>query len=426
MATMNGLPLVRSLPVLLLALITAQPTVASAGDPGLAPNPASAAEPSPVQDDAARSRPQRPRAPRGLRVDSTVRFLDDTMTPLHRLVCTWIGDDRQRFELIAGGGAGTRLIMTHLEGRVFRRSGARDAAPALEGKNRANELRGMVLRRAAVDFPAGLTWVETEGRVRAEIPTAGSLIAEVDDQGRPSRIRSFDPEGVEYEGFDTFEWGDAPWPGAPQVPHSLRLTFRDRGIWSEQIDSVEVRLQFIDEYFLPPDQRRGAQSEVEGQLVNQRVDIVPAWELRAPLESARWDAIRSEVGQLHGRASQQLGRRAANLLPFLYVELDGEGRPTHGIVQVRGVLDPAPEGWVPNPGGVGIQSPVPEAETLTGGHLRRLAALGPKGSWAASARIQIQPKREDGSVFGLLTLRLELPEPEEGTPPPEGPGSSGR
>lgn len=368
------------------------------------------------QDEPAKERRQRSRSPRGLRVDSTVRFLDDTMTPLHRLVCTWIGQDRQRFDLIAGGGAETRLILTHFEGRVYRRTGPGNPAPALEGKNREGELRALALRRAAVDFPAGLEWKDVEGHLKAEVPGAGSLIVQLDAKGRPNRVRSFDPEGVEYEGFDTFEWGDEPWPMAPQVPHSLRLTFRDRGIWTERIDAVEVRIAFVDDYFLPPDQRRSAPQELDGELRSRSVDLAPAWELAAPLRGRGWDAVRAEVNELHRRTATQLGRRAVNLLPFRYVRLDGEGRPTHALVRIRGVLDPVPEGWETLKGGIGIECPIPESSLLTGGTLRTLASRGPKGSTATSATLQIQPEPKEGASFGLLSLRLEL---EDGAPAPD-------
>jgi len=355
-----------------------------------------------------------------LRATSRVLYVAAPDQP-HQLTATFVGHDRARVELrLPTGETGERLVETRIVERVGIFDYGHKLWNELEGEERTSALRRLVLRRATLLFPDGVSWEpatdRADGRAGLEYraqPEPGVVLrATLDAEAGLERVAVLDAAGGEQEALvvrTTTTIGDRLWP------HDMELEIGGLRVWQEKVLGVQLGGNFADSYFAPEGEQRGGRNRsVEAVLV----DLPRSFVLRRELELAErgWTAARARAVVWLAEAEERAQRGGPVVDPRPAFELDPEGRPVAVLLRQVGALS-SPE-YLERPAGRGVSLLVGGLEALGPADLERLvAAAGAAAGFRIAGPVEarelgLHGPRGEGSGQGV---QLVLPlEPETG------------
>ena len=353
-----------------------------------------------------------------VRATSRVHYISAPDRP-HQLTATFLGAERARVELrLPAGTTGERLIETRRAGRVGRFDFGGKLWSELAGPERADALRRLALRRAALLFPDGVEWEpgtpRADGRegieYRAQPEPEVVLRATLDGQAGLERVAVFDGAGREQEALlvrTTTTIGDRLWP------RDMELEIGGVRVWQETVLGVQLGVQFVDSYFAPEGEQRGGRNrDVHGVLV----DLPRSFVLRRELEPAErgWAAARARAVVWLAEAEERAQRGGPVVDPRPTFELDGDGRPV--AVLLRQVGGTGGEGFVERPGGRGVSLLAEDLESLGAREFALLAAAAEGApTWQPAGPVEARELGLPGSE-GDRRVQLVLPlAPREGS-----------
>ncbi len=262
---------------------------------------------------------------------------------VHTLSATFLFPDRARLCLSLEEDK-------RLERVILYRAGARgfsiDQSVATSKEIVGEELESLFLqtelRRALFLYPDGFAW-SAEGPVRAaDLGKQGQFVLQLGPDGLPLSIASFDAAGNRAELLDAIAWKQK---GARYFPSHFRLNVGGEPIWNEDVLEVETALDYIDDYFLPPDRR--AQDVPAGKAPSDpaiaAIDLPAQWELRValPHAAASLDEARAAAEAL----TTTWRDRGVGLQSDTVLELDREGRVAACLLYSRDAGAAPAESW---------------------------------------------------------------------------------
>ena len=225
-------------------------------------------------------------------------------------------------ELVAGFQFPARaLVILALPGRPFG-MGAHEyrlgpavhlAPPApnpsqrVEGADGETLIRRFELRRAAFLWPDGFDWkLDPAGDKRKSAPlldsngiSLGSITADLNDQGRPGTLTTFDSSGLEGDRLEISAWAKT---AGRWHPVQSELFVGGELAFVEQLEEVEYGSRYLDHQFVPVD----VLDRAPGVLLTHQE---PTWILFRDLakDGARfdWEAGLEERSQVLGAVLEQ-------------------------------------------------------------------------------------------------------------------------
>jgi hypothetical protein len=277
----------------------------------------------------------------GFECVSILEYAADPATP-HELTCTYVFPARARWQIRVRGReelgrsieyrcGETYFVLSQSEGRSTEIS-----ARSPHGDQVAAKCEMFELRRAAFLWPDGFDWT-TSGDVRRAPSSCGrTLVARIDDNGRPRELH-FDPSG----GSPGERLVIRAWKQRHERwwPQELELWFAAERIWSERVESLSPSLALLDLYFAPPDRRAPAQAGDAAPAV-RHIDAPERCEVRVELpQAAEWSAVADLWKSEFARLAQRLPAGWSSS-PGAHVELADDGRPKALLFRLRGEGDP--------------------------------------------------------------------------------------
>ena len=217
----------------------------------------------------------------------------------------------------------------------------------LRGPELARELAHLELRRALFTWPVGLDWERSEDESTARVallhaanhPIAlGTVVATLDAEGRPARVRFDDPEGRTQETLVVEHWHAS---GFPEVVHHERGGQRTG---TETVWRAQRKPAFHDSFFTPPD-RRQLRADFT-QRVFRPMDLVAATIRPIPLpKGTSWQDARAERERVAEEVAEGLADTVHRLDPRAAFSIDWTGQPTAILLRLRRVAADPPAGW---------------------------------------------------------------------------------
>ena len=371
--------------------------------------------------DAARRAPEEParasaaRETRTLQSASTVVFASAPERP-HRLVTTFVGADRVRWQLERPGAASPEREVRYRHGEnVFVLAQRASSSRALEGDERAQMLAQMELRRAWLGWPAGFEWRDAGGGTRtADLGSGASLrvacASSPSEAARPTEIAELDREGRVRFRYRRLTWTES---GGRIVARTAELALEDDLVWTETVETLTTRARFLDAFFLPPDRAPGATS------ATARVEVValPAVcgrrvELAAARSSSPWEDATLEIEALIAQSAPGLRERGLELERKATIEVDADLRPVACVLRLTAVPATPPEGFRTTPARRAAALAVDSLGLLRKKHLGLLAKGAPPGTSATpTAGVYVRFDLE-AATLGQALLVLPLPSAE--------------
>jgi len=205
-------------------------------------------------------------------------------------------------------------------------------------------VRGLVLRRALMLWPRTVEWQQSGDEATVDLGSAGRLVARFDSESDlPISIASENLEGDEYERFTEIDWQTSA-DGAFLHPRSMKLEAGGAVIWDEVVVEYDPLANYIDRFFLPPDQRDkprrdttsittpgGSGPQVEIHSIPPRT--VRRFDLEGNTDwAARWEAAL----EIAARVETELGSEGFQLHPAMAFELDGANLPKTLLLRLGG------------------------------------------------------------------------------------------
>lgn len=275
----------------------------------------------------------------------------------------------------------------------------------------------MELRRALMLWPDGFAW-EGEGPerhasspVREQILLVESppdfplvLFAQLDEAGRPRQMQVHYDTG-DGETFDTkMALRDITWreQGDRWWPDTFTLVDWSDVEWHETVESVDVGVNAIDSFFVPPDRRDASgmtsprtAAEVVLPAVLQRRVALP--------DGTRWEAALAEARRLAQEEETRLEPLGGRLETDVFVELDVTAAPRAVLLRLAQAPSTLPEEWAPTPPRRALTTRVSGSASVQPGELRRLRAQVPAGATPQAAYVRL------GEAAGQLVQPYQLP-----------------
>jgi hypothetical protein len=196
------------------------------------------------------------------------------------------------------------------------------------------------LRRALFLWPDGFSWRE-EGNVRtAELADIGRLVAQLDAEGLPNSMKSFDLAAAPAESLDAISWQKI---GERHFPRQFDLSSGGARIAKEDVLEVETAVNYLDAYFLPPD-RRTAQTPSSPPPTVEAIDLPASWVFRAELEAAARPTLETACAVADDARSSWMSL-GVRVLDETILELDSGARPTAALLHAEIAGTSIPDGW---------------------------------------------------------------------------------
>ena len=351
-------------------------------------------EPDPQQPErrppAARSRLGRLRT---VRLVSRLTFRQIPDRP-HLLETVYAFPDRLRWALRHEEARARRRLFYRYGDFVYRIADGERESSEPEGADRLDLMRQFALRRAAQLWPDETPWTREGGGFVAELGELGRLRADdLDGQGRPATLRSFGADGALRETFRVSAWHEREgrhWPARVVVYE------RETPVADEELIRVEVRANFVDAFFRPPDRRERAAAT---SLEIGAIDLPASSVRRVALEpGVGWSAALDEAQRLR-RAEAAAGRRV-----FMAIELDRRAAPSAVRLELFDAPDELPEGWTTAPEAPAVTAFVDSWEEVSPEVVRELREFaGPAGKDVIAF---VRLERGDGPRRAQVVLRL--------------------
>ncbi len=263
---------------------------------------------------------------------------------VHTLAATFLFPERTRLCLsLEQDKRLERVILYRAGTRSFSIDQDVSSSKELAGEERAGFFLQTELRRALFLWPDGFAW-SGEGRARAaELGSAGRLEAQVGLDGRPLSMGSFDAAGNRAELLEAIAWKQK---GARYFPSHFTLKAGAELIWSEDVLEFETALDYVDDFFLPPDRR--APDVLAGKApadpVIEAIDLPAVWELRVALKGDA-TANLTEARKAAEALSTTWRDRGVAVQAGTILELDRRGALTAFVLNVPDAGTPPAEGW---------------------------------------------------------------------------------
>lgn len=339
---------------------------------------------------------------------STLRF-DGAEDRPHQLVATYLFPDRARWSLRAIGQAnerGSRRLRYRAGEQCFSLSPGESVSESLVEYDLHQALLQMELRRATLLWPDGFDW-QSDGTARvAAVPGHGSLRAEfakdAGESGRPVRFASFFEDGAPCERFEAVRWSaESRWPTA------LELWLGETRVWTEVIDEVVHRGDFLDCFFIPADRRVTVAASL-GSIEVHHFDLPLRAVRRRAIEPAQPDlaAARKSSIEAAERWNAELHELGAEAAVQASLELDEQGAACAILARVDAPLE-VPSAWGANvvADGPALVRSLPSFGPVDRRLLRALRESRPRGSEAGAFELRWDAQ---GGARVLLPL---LPSP---------------
>ena len=280
---------------------------------------------------------------RGFMSVSTLVYYDAPDLP-HRLVAIYVFPDRALWRIgLAEERPGERTVSYRSGDACWELPAGSAASVRFTGDERDATVRRMELRRALTIWPDGFQWSGAGELRHSDLDSGGSLVALLGANGRPVRMTSFDGDGAEVESLSGIAWREVR---GRWFPASLELAYRGVPIWSEEVESVQTALQFLDYTFRPPDRRPGLEPVLGHLGVALHLDLREASVVRFELaQKTDWPAAFARARALRETAAARARAHGRELEPRASFELE-EGLPRAVSFLVDGPpLEPARAGF---------------------------------------------------------------------------------
>ena len=343
----------------------------------------------------------------GMVTTSTVHYASRPDLP-HRLQAVFQFPDRARttFSLRDVPESGV-AIEYRLGPVVHAKSSAEIEARRLDGADARGLVLRFELRRALFLYPDGFEWSGDGAHLTAPlgpgVSEVGSLVAELDSEGRPISMAALGPDGREVERLEVSDWRTT---GTRRMPARLEYTYGEQVVWIEDVEDARMAVYVPDAFFVPPVAEGGG--DAEGRLVQVEhpsrwarraaSDATPegldAWPARLEAWIERWET-ELDVAEVVGATDHRVT-----------LELDATGRPVAALVRL--LDDPEDEaaaraaGFEPGASGRALVLTLARARDLTPQDLEALAALVPAGQRAGAPYLVLEVPRADGRASLVL------------------------
>lgn len=362
-------------------------------------------------------------AQRGLTINSTVTFVTDPKRP-HKQQVSYLPPERARWFLQAPPTSvkgvkrpGPRTLRYRQAGLVYSLAANSGESEIVVGREREETILRLELRRAVFLWPDGFAWTENEvGRHWASLGERGSLEARLGEAGQPLRMEVLSPAGLPLEAMEEINWGRE---GDLLQPTGFNLVADGRVVWKERVDGVQRSVRFLKSYFLPPDRRRTASTQVVVQETpgEARAILLPKrCEREYPLPAnISWQQAVVRAGELAAAEAERL--KPLGLAPdgSLRMRLDAAGQPLTVLLILNGSLDAPPENWLERPAQAALSTTLRKAaalstDTVKGLRTAAVEYLASRGRPPAGAAGPLYGRLDRASpVTGPLQLQLALP-----------------
>ncbi|MCZ6597271.1 MAG: hypothetical protein O7B99_06525 [Planctomycetota bacterium] len=349
-----------------------------------------------VQDVRAPGPPRPIAGMRGFFATTTVVFEEQPDEP-HKLHAAYLFPDRARWTL---SRKTDRVINYRYGARTFQLPESSRDSIEYRAAERDKVLLRMELRRAAMTWPDGFAWTGAAARRSTPVSSRsddgarsiGTLRVRLAEDGRPASLAAVRPDGEVQETLEIRSWREdrgRTWPS------TMALVVGGKVVWTETLKSVSTRVDFVEDYFLPPDQK---------ELAERRSMVIAlllrAFTGRRTILSADegWDAALDRAKALIAAAAQA-GR---NPDPVPTFELHADGRPRSVLVRLKTPVRPAPEGWFTVEDRSGLSLSVPAADGVTPERLTDLLRAVPTGLRAGTPYVRFYER-------GAARVQIALP-----------------
>ena len=318
----------------------------------------------------------------GFRSRSSLRLSADPDHP-HSLETHYGFPDRARWRFAAGDKLGERQRIyrfgTHLHQVLPNEEGSRP----VDAKERNAVLLQLELRRAALLFPDGFAWEPFDSgpsQSASSAPVklcvqceerAGSLSAELDVEGRATRITALHVDGEPVETLRIDSWQERE---GRLWPRELVLEKDDAVVWHETLEEIDTRVFSLDAFFLPADVRRARGVVIADGLQIFPVDLKPVTlHARALPEGTSWTAARE-------LARSWIAESELDLDPVPTFEVADDGSATAVLLRLADAVEDPPADWTTLPERPGLGAVVSEMAGLNSKALALLQREAPAGA----------------------------------------------
>lgn len=310
---------------------------------------------------------------------------------LHRFEATYLFPDRCRLALSVGPpGQAVRFSEYRRGDDLYRVPAGATASERCAGADRDAVLRRMELRRATMLWPDGFDWTVDETGARAPIrgvgeDPAGAVAATGGSAERPARFTALDAEGAEQESLVVVAWSER---AGRTWPHELRVEVGGAVVWTETMELVDTRRQYLDLFFLPVDRREPAAVGVEaGSGVAHQEELPLLRVRRLPLpDGTSWEAAEALAAGHLREEGRRLGEDFA-LDPVARFEIDSGGAPVVLLLALAADSRTA-EGYEPLAGRTGLSLVLDGVDRLGRSSVRELLAAVPEGARPTPAYVR--------------------------------------
>lgn len=348
-----------------------------------------------------------PREPAARTIESTSRVVYAAAPDApHRLVTTYAGAERVRWQLSIGAGLEQQRQVHWRHGdRAFVLEKQSSASRELEGEERARQLAHMELRRALLSWPDGFAWKREGEEQCADRGALGSLRARFAKPGdaRPSEIADFDAGGTARDAYRRIRWVEVR---GRSRPSSAELHHGGELVWTETFEKVDARARYLDGFFLPPDLAASASIETTPvQMLDVPATCTRRVELASPAGAIDWQRAVEEIEAVHAEWRERLKAGGHKLEGKATVELGPGLEPKVCVLRLEQVPAVPPEGFTTTPARKVAALPVEALSRLDARHVRRLTTAAPAGTDTRSlyVRFDLGSATVGGAVI-LLTL----------------------
>ncbi len=348
----------------------------------------------------------------GFRAESRLVFPGQEDAGPQRLECCEMFPDRARWCLqpFADSSAGQRLLQYRYGQQAYEIPVAAAESVEILGVARLDQILNMELRHALFLFPDGYAWENTGQISRVDLGAVGTLVATLDEAGRPTSLSGLTATGEIRDSYKELVWqtiDGRSWPA------SASLYQAEGKVWDEQVLSVRTSPRFLDSFFVPPDRRMETQAQsVDTELV-QAIQLRSAIRQRTALELPAkwtWEDVLARSAELASAASAKLAERSWTLEQAFYYELGEDGAPAALYLHVEGEVAAdakLPDGWESIPARPALSIFLPGVRRLGAVALESLRkAAGERGVKAKSPILRV-PSSDPLGAMAQLALPIE-------------------
>ncbi len=345
---------------------------------------------------------------RSIKAASTITFAANPERP-HTLEWILAFPQRSRSSLAAADTPGGRRLTYEFGSQHWSIAPGSGTSVPLAPDDALFAAREFALRRAFWAWPADHDWQEEGPSRSCDLGPLGRLSAGDFEDGRPTTLRSLQPDGAEDQALRNIRWEDRDgriWPV------SAELWSGPDQVWVERLVAVETRQRFLDAFFQPPDRRRAGRDQGSLVVTPRPVQLPAAWVRSRPLNPGEdgWTSAgswseRKQLAQGLEGSGWTLGAVPDLLLDedgkpkaLRWAVTGGETGPTERILRAHG--------WRPEAGTSAIACPV---KRLTDLHPAVWSATRRRAFGGAKKLLTPYLRRKVGPEGQLTTLELIQP-----------------